>query len=65
MSSPALTPATARAHAMAAAETYNQTLYPNIVLSELIAFLPTATVCEFMEEFNQHLKCGDFDYLIN
>ena len=61
MSAPPLTPATARAHAMAAAEAFDQ----HLVLSELISFLPTATLCEFMEHFNQHLKCGDFDDLIN
>lgn len=61
MSSFDLSPATARAHAMAAAES----LGSNLILSELIAFLPTATLYEFMEDFNQHLSCGDFKDLID
>ena len=56
-----LTPATARCHAHTVAELVGAEL----MLNELISFLPTATVCEFMEDFNQHLDAGDFADLIN
>lgn len=56
-----LTPATARAHALAAASAAGDQL----LLNELIYFLPSATVYEFMEHFNRHLDAGDFDDLIN
>lgn len=56
-----LSPATARAHAMAAASAAGAQL----VLNELIYFLPSATVAEFMEEFNRHLDAGDFADLLN
>ncbi len=56
-----LTPATARGHAMAAASAFG----PELILNELIYFLPSATVNDFMEHFNQHLDAGDFADLID
>ena len=60
MSTP-LSPASARCHAHTVAELVGAEL----LLNELISFLPTATVCEFMEDFNRHLDAGDFADLLN
>lgn len=46
---------------MAAASAFGSEL----ILNELIYFLPSATVSDFMEHFNQHLDAGDFADLIN
>jgi hypothetical protein len=35
-----------------------------IVLGELIAWLPHATLNEFLTDFAQHLESGDFDDLL-
>lgn len=37
----------------------------SIMLSELIAWLPHATLNEFLGDFAQHLESGDFDDLLD
>lgn len=34
---------------------------PELMLGELIAWLPHATINEFLTDFAQHLEAGDFD----
>jgi len=55
-----LSPATARCHVLVAADTCGA----DLMLNELISYLPTATVADFMEDFNRHLDAGDFADLI-
>jgi hypothetical protein len=37
----------------------------SIMLGELVAWLPNATLNEFLADFAEHLEAGDFDDLLD
>ncbi len=42
----------------------SETVGAELMLSELIAWLPHSTLNSFLSDFVCHLKCGDFDDIL-